>query len=61
MGSVCHHPFSQEDALFEEVEVVLDKRLPQQWLPGFEPDFNKMDTELRRNGKTAPKQRAKKR
>ncbi|ABN60770.1 DEAD/DEAH box helicase [Shewanella baltica] len=54
--------FSQEDALLlEEVEVVLDKRLPQQWLPGFEPDFNKMETEPRRNGKAAQKQRAKKR
>lgn len=54
--------FSQEDALLlEEVEVVLDKRLPQQWLPGFELDFNKMDTEPRRNGKAAQKQRAKKR
>jgi len=54
--------FSQEDALLlEEVEVVLDKRLPQKWLPGFEPDFNKMDTEPRRNGKAAQKQRAKKR
>ncbi|MDT3319494.1 DEAD/DEAH box helicase [Shewanella sp. SP1S2-4] len=54
--------FSQEDALLlEEVEVVLDKRLPQQWLPGFEPDFDKMDTEPRRNGKAAQKQRAKKR
>ncbi|MCU7974331.1 DEAD/DEAH box helicase [Shewanella sp. SW36] len=54
--------FSQEDALLlEEVEVVLDKRLPQQWLLGFEPDFNKMDTEPRRNGKAAQKQRAKKR
>ncbi|WP_300477960.1 DEAD/DEAH box helicase [Shewanella sp.] len=54
--------FSQEDALLlEEVEVVLDKRLPQQWLPGFEPDFDKMETEPRRNGKAAQKQRAKKR
>lgn len=54
--------FSQEDALLlEEVEVVLDKRLPQQWLLGFEPDFNKMDNEPRRNGKAAQKQRAKKR
>lgn len=54
--------FSQEDALLlEEVEVVLDKRLPQQWLTGFEPDFNKMDAEPRRNGKAAQKQRAKKR
>ncbi|SUI76346.1 DEAD/DEAH box helicase [Shewanella morhuae] len=54
--------FSQDDALLlEEVEVVLDKRLPQQWFPGFEPDFNKMEAEPRRNGKAAQKQRAKKR
>lgn len=54
--------FSQEDTLLlEEVEVVLDKRLPQQWYPGFEPDFNKMEPEPRRNGKAAQKQRAKKR
>lgn len=54
--------FSQDDALLlEEVEVVLDKRLPQQWLSGFEPDFNKMEPEPRRNGKAAQKQRAKKR
>ncbi|MCH1929019.1 DEAD/DEAH box helicase [Shewanella sp. A25] len=54
--------FSQEDALLlEEVEAVLDKRLPQQWYPGFEPDFNKMEPEPRRNSKAAQKQRAKKR
>ncbi|GIU04295.1 DEAD/DEAH box helicase [Shewanella morhuae] len=54
--------FSQDDVLLlEEVEVVLDKRLPQQWFPGFEPDFNKMEAEPRRNGKAAQKQRAKKR
>ncbi len=54
--------FSQEDALLlEEVETVLDKRLPQQWYPGFEPDFNKMEPEPRRNSKAAQKQRAKKR
>ena len=54
--------FSQEDALLlEEVEALLDKRLPQQWYPGFEPDFNKMAPEPRRNSKAAQKQRAKKR
>ncbi|QYJ79774.1 DEAD/DEAH box helicase [Shewanella acanthi] len=54
--------FSQEDALLlEEVEAVLDKRLPQQWYPGFEPDFNKMEPDPRRNSKAAQKQRAKKR
>ena len=54
--------YSPEDALrLEEVEAVLDKRLPQQWYPGFEPDLTKMDTEPKRNTKAAQKQRAKKR
>lgn len=54
--------FSQEDALLlEEVEALLDKRLPQQWYPGFEPDLNKMAPEPRRNSKAAQKQRARKR
>jgi ATP-dependent RNA helicase RhlE len=54
--------FSPEDALrLEEVEVVLDKRLPQQWYPGFEPDLDKMATGPGRGGRAAHKQRAKKR
>ncbi|MCE9679116.1 DEAD/DEAH box helicase [Shewanella sp. AS1] len=54
--------FSSEDTmLLEEVEVLLDKRLPQQWLPGFEPDLTKADLFAGRNRKSAQKRRAKKR
>ena len=54
--------FSSEDALrLEEVEAVLDQRLPQQWFPGFEPDLSQALPDPRRHGKTAQKQRAKQR
>ncbi|QYK00475.1 DEAD/DEAH box helicase [Shewanella psychrotolerans] len=54
--------FSEDDALLlEEIEVSLDKRLPQQWLPGFEPDLTKADPFAGRNSKSAQKRRAKKR
>lgn len=54
--------FSPEDALLlEEVETVLDKRLAQQWYPGFEPDLDKLPPEPRRHSKAAQKQRAKRR
>ncbi|QYJ87158.1 DEAD/DEAH box helicase [Shewanella mesophila] len=54
--------FSEDDGLrLEEVEVLLDKRLPQQWLPGFEPDLTKVDPFAGRNSKSAQKRRAKKR
>ncbi|MCG9697315.1 DEAD/DEAH box helicase [Shewanella sp. Isolate11] len=54
--------FSEEDALLlEEVEVLLDKRLPQQWLLGLEPDLTKADPFAGRNNKAAQKRRAKKR
>ena len=54
--------FSPEDALLlEEVEAVLDQRLPQQWFPGFEPDLTKSQPDTRRHGKAAQKQRAKQR
>ncbi|QYJ91068.1 DEAD/DEAH box helicase [Shewanella halotolerans] len=54
--------YCEEDALLlEEVEALLDKRLPQQWLPGFEPDLTKADPNPRRNGKAAQKRRAKRR
>ncbi|MDR8522934.1 DEAD/DEAH box helicase [Shewanella fidelis] len=54
--------YSEDDALLlEEVEIVLDKRLPQQWLPGFEPDLTKMEQPSRKNSKAAQRQRAKKR
>ena len=54
--------FSPDDALrLEEVEAALDQRLPQQWFPGFEPDLTRAAPDPRRHGKTAQKQRAKKR
>ncbi|MGL5392197.1 MAG: helicase-related protein, partial [Shewanella sp.] len=54
--------FSPEDALLlEEIEALLDKRLPEQWYPGFEPDLDKLPPAPRRNSKAAQKQRAKQR
>ena len=54
--------YSEEDALLlEEVEAVLDTRLPQQWLAGFEPDLTKSSPDLRTNSKSAQKQRARRR
>ncbi len=50
-----------EEWLLEEVEAVLDTRLPQQWLPGYEPDLSKKVTVSRKNSKTAQKRRAKER
>lgn len=35
--------------LLEAVEKVLDVRLMQQWLPGYEPDLSKTDTPARKN------------
>lgn len=51
----------EDEHLLEEVEVVLDKRLPQQWLAGFEPDLTKSVDTPRKGGRNAHKQRAKKR
>lgn len=54
--------YSEEDALLlEEIEALLDSRLPQQWLPGFEPDLTKSEPVIRKNSKAAQKQRAKRR
>lgn len=54
--------FSNDDArLLESLEVLLDKRLPQQWYPGFEPDLSLFEETPRRNKKGAQKQRARQR
>ncbi|QQX79156.1 DEAD/DEAH box helicase [Shewanella sp. KX20019] len=54
--------YSEDDALLlEELESLLDKRLPQQWLAGFEPDLTKAEPVTRKNSKSAQRQRAKKR
>ncbi|WP_420553962.1 DEAD/DEAH box helicase [Neptuniibacter marinus] len=51
----------EENYLLEEVEALLDERLPQQWLEGFEPDFTRVIEVNRKNSKSAQKRRAKKR
>lgn len=50
-----------ENWLLEEIEAVLDARLPQQWLPGYEPDLTKEAPVSRKNTRTAQKSRAKER
>ncbi len=50
-----------ENWLLEEIEAVLDERLPQQWLPGYEPDLTKEPRNPRNNSKAAQKRRAKQR
>lgn len=50
-----------EEWLLEEVEAIIDQRLPQQWLPGYEPDLTQPPTSQRKNSKTAQKRRTKQR
>ena len=50
-----------ENWLLEEIEVILDERLPQQWLPGYEPDLTKAPSVSRKNSRTSQKRRAKQR
>ncbi|MFT7109287.1 MAG: ATP-dependent RNA helicase RhlE [Psychrobacter glaciei] len=50
-----------EEYLLEEIEALLDTRLNQQWLPGYEPDLTKKIPIDRKNTKAAQKKRAKKR
>lgn len=49
----------EENYLLEEVEALLDKRLPQQWLTGFEPDLTREIKPSGRNSRSAQKRRAK--
>lgn len=51
----------EEEYLLEEIEAILDTRLPQQWLPGYEPDLNKPSTPSRKNTRAAQKKRTKQR
>lgn len=48
-----------ENWLLEEIESILDARLPQQWLPGYEPDLTKEVPVSRKNTRTAQKRRSK--
>ena len=50
-----------ENWLLEEIEAILDTRLPQQWLPGYEPDLTKEVMVSRKNTRTAQKRRSKER
>lgn len=52
---------SGEEYLLEEIEAVLDKRLPQQWLPGYEPDLTKEVPSSKKNTRSALNKRRKER
>jgi len=49
-----------ETWLLDAVEVVLDSRLMQQWLPGYEPDLTKTEAVMKKISKGKEKQRARK-
>ena len=49
---------SEENYLLEEVEAVLGTTLPQQWMPGYEPDINREAKPSRKNSRAAQKKRA---
>ena len=48
-----------EEYLLEEIEAILDERLPQSWYPGYEPDLTKPAPNSKKNSRTAQKRRAK--
>jgi superfamily II DNA/RNA helicase len=48
-----------EEYLLEEIEVILDNKLPQSWYPGYEPDLTKPITENKKNSRGAQKKRQK--
>ena len=48
-----------EEYLLEEIEVILDNKLPQSWHSGYEPDPTKPVSQNKKNTRTAQKQRAK--
>lgn len=53
--------FSVDDEpLLIKLETFLDRRLPQQWLSGFEPDLTQMAVTTRKTTKSALKQQARK-
>ncbi|MCO4799567.1 MAG: ATP-dependent helicase, partial [Colwelliaceae bacterium] len=49
-----------EEWLLKSVEEVLDTRLLQQWLPGYEPDLTKTEAVMKKLSKGKEKQRARK-
>jgi len=48
-----------EEYLLEEIEVVLDGRVPQSWYPGYEPDLTKPVPKHKKNSRSAQKGRQK--
>lgn len=60
-GTAISLLIEEQNHLLEEIEVLLDTRLPQQWLQGFEPDLTREIEIKRNNTKAAQKRRAKKR
>lgn len=44
-----------EDWLLEEIDQLLEERLPQQWYPGFEPDLTKKSSSSKNNSRGAQK------
>lgn len=47
----------EEEWLLEEIETILDTKLPQAWYPGYEPDLNKVSSN-KKNSKSNQKRRA---
>lgn len=50
-----------EEYLLEEIEAVLDDRVPQSWYPGYEPDLTKPVAKNKKNSRSAQKSRQKNR
>ena len=48
-----------EEYLLEEIEAVLDDRVPQSWYPGYEPDLTKPVIKNKKNSQSAQKKRHK--
>ena len=46
-----------EEWLLEEIESIVDEKLPQAWYPGYEPDLTKTSS-VNKNSKSAKKRRA---
>jgi len=50
-----------ENWLLEQIEGVLDERLPQLWYPGYEPDLSRVAKDPSKNSRGSQKRRAKSR
>jgi len=46
-----------EEWLLEEIEAIVDEKLPQAWYPGYEPDLTKKSS-IKKNSKSSQKRRA---